>query len=86
MSIENDSDEVKNDKIPAYYSSRGLGGMTQFRKDKTDAQYSARGFGRLIFSRNGEFSFNIKKVSIWFCLYNLLKVFINIRESQCSNK
>ena len=66
MSIDNDTDEVKKDRIPAFSSSRGLGGMTQFRKDKTDAQYSARGFGRPIFSRNGEFSFNIKKISFKF--------------------
>ena len=63
MSIENDTDEVKKDEIPANYSSRGLGGMTQFRKDKTGAHSSARGFGRPIFSRNGEFSFNIRKIS-----------------------
>ena len=62
MSIDNDTDGVKKDRIPAHYSSRGLGGMTQFRKDKADAQYSARGVGRPILSRNGEFAFNIKKI------------------------
>ena len=61
MSLDNDTDGVKKDRIPAVYSSRGLGGMTQFRKHKTDAEYSARGFGRPIFSRNGEFAFNIKR-------------------------